>query len=88
MPTYLHTPMQVALWPKPQSLGLADQKVGGSNPRDGVSFRGSVPALAKLAVRKHVKVQVDKEVLLSHEGKRCFRALWFPSWCSVAPEAV
>uniref|UniRef100_A0A670ISM2 Uncharacterized protein n=1 Tax=Podarcis muralis TaxID=64176 RepID=A0A670ISM2_PODMU len=42
------------------SLGLADQKVGGSNPRHGVSSRCSVPAPANLAVRKHVKVQVDK----------------------------
>uniref|UniRef100_A0A670J8T0 Uncharacterized protein n=1 Tax=Podarcis muralis TaxID=64176 RepID=A0A670J8T0_PODMU len=46
----------VALWVKPQSLGLADQKVGGSNPRDGVSTRYSVPAPANLAVRKHIKI--------------------------------
>ena len=58
VPWYLGT--QVALWVKPQSLGLAYQKVGGSNPRDGVSSRCSVPAPAHLAVRKHVKVQVDK----------------------------
>ena len=51
---------QVALWVKPQSLGLADQKVGGSNPCHGVSYRCSVPAPAHLAVRKHIKVQVDK----------------------------
>uniref|UniRef100_A0A670K4Z7 Rho GTPase activating protein 45 n=1 Tax=Podarcis muralis TaxID=64176 RepID=A0A670K4Z7_PODMU len=44
-----------------QSLRLADQKVGGSNPRnDGVSSRCSVPAPIHLAVRKHLKVQVDK----------------------------
>uniref|UniRef100_A0A670J395 ubiquitinyl hydrolase 1 n=1 Tax=Podarcis muralis TaxID=64176 RepID=A0A670J395_PODMU len=41
---------QVALWVKPQSLGLADQKVGGSNLCDGVSSRCSVPATAHLAV--------------------------------------
>ena len=34
----------------PQSLGLADQTVGGSNPRDGVSSRCSVPVPANLAV--------------------------------------
>uniref|UniRef100_A0A670K6R7 Transmembrane protein 143 n=1 Tax=Podarcis muralis TaxID=64176 RepID=A0A670K6R7_PODMU len=45
----------VALWVKPQSLGLADQKVGGLNPRDGVSSCCSVPAPANLAVRKHVE---------------------------------
>ncbi|CAI7935212.1 PTPRF interacting protein alpha 3, partial [Podarcis lilfordi] len=39
------------------SLGLADQKVGGSKPRNGVSSRCSVPAPANLAVRKHAKVQ-------------------------------
>uniref|UniRef100_A0A670KAV5 Phorbol-ester/DAG-type domain-containing protein n=1 Tax=Podarcis muralis TaxID=64176 RepID=A0A670KAV5_PODMU len=52
---------RMALWVKPQSLGPADQKVGGSNPRnDGVSSRCSVPTPAHLAVRKHIKVQVDK----------------------------
>ena len=51
---------RVALWSKPLSLGLADQKVGGSNLRNGVSSHCSVPAPAHLAVRKHVKVQVDK----------------------------
>ncbi|XP_060136750.1 peptidyl-prolyl cis-trans isomerase FKBP7 isoform X1 [Zootoca vivipara] len=51
---------QVALWVKPLSLGLADQKVGGSNPRDGVRSRCLVSAPANLAARKHVKVQVDK----------------------------
>ncbi|XP_077777839.1 emerin isoform X3 [Podarcis muralis] len=43
-----HRRTQVVLWVKPQSLGLADQKVGGSNPRDGVSSRRSVPAPANL----------------------------------------
>ena len=52
--------MQVVLWSKPLSLGLADRKVGGSNPRNGVSSRRLVPAPANLAVRKHVEVQVDK----------------------------
>ena len=47
-------------WSKPQSLRLADQKVGGSNPRDRVSSCCSVPAPAHLAVQKHVRVQVDK----------------------------
>ena len=56
---WLNLKTQVALWVKPQSLELADQKVGGSNPRDGVSSR-LVPAPANLAVQKHVKVQVDK----------------------------
>ncbi|CAI5785478.1 pseudouridylate synthase 7 homolog isoform X3 [Podarcis lilfordi] len=51
---------QVALWVKPQSLGLADQKVGCSNPCNGVSSCFSAPAPANLAVQKHVKVQVDK----------------------------
>ena len=50
----------MALWVKPQSLGLADQKVGDLNPRARVSSRCSVPAPANLAVQKHVKVQVDK----------------------------
>uniref|UniRef100_A0A670IEG3 Uncharacterized protein n=1 Tax=Podarcis muralis TaxID=64176 RepID=A0A670IEG3_PODMU len=44
-------------WVKPLSLGLANQKVGGSNPRNGVSSRCSVPAPANLAVQKPVKVQ-------------------------------
>ncbi|CAI5771145.1 Hypothetical predicted protein [Podarcis lilfordi] len=52
--------MRVALWVKPQSLGLADQKVGSLNPRNRVSSLFSVSAPANLAVRKHVKVQVDK----------------------------
>ena len=68
----------MALWSKPQSLGLADQKVGGLNPRDRVSSRCLVYAPANLAVRKHVKVKVDKQVPLQREGKRCFRVLlWF-----------
>uniref|UniRef100_A0A670K5D9 Uncharacterized protein n=1 Tax=Podarcis muralis TaxID=64176 RepID=A0A670K5D9_PODMU len=46
---------RVALWVKPQSLGLADQKVGGWNPRDRVSSCCLVPAPANLAVRKHIK---------------------------------
>ena len=49
----------VVLWVKSLSLGFHDQKVGGSNPHDGVSSRCLVPAPAKLAVQKHVKVQVD-----------------------------
>uniref|UniRef100_A0A670IZA3 Argonaute RISC component 1 n=1 Tax=Podarcis muralis TaxID=64176 RepID=A0A670IZA3_PODMU len=44
--------MRVALWVKPQNLGLANQKVGGLNPHDRVSSRCSVPAPANLAVRK------------------------------------
>ena len=91
--------MRVVLWVKPQSLGLADQRVGGSNPHDRVSSRCSVPAPAHLAVWKHVKVQVDKWLLLRWEGKRRFRALlWFarsgfvmmatwPGSCTPAPSA-
>uniref|UniRef100_A0A670HZS3 dual-specificity kinase n=1 Tax=Podarcis muralis TaxID=64176 RepID=A0A670HZS3_PODMU len=72
----------LSVFPLQFSLGLADQKVGGLNPRNGVSSRCSVPAPANLAVRKHASAKALKHFknqLTTYEQREIkeYRELWF-----------
>ncbi|CAI5771367.1 Hypothetical predicted protein, partial [Podarcis lilfordi] len=64
-------------------------KVGGSNPRDGMSSRCSVPAPANLAVRKHVKVQKREMSTATQESATTGPngAHWLPDVNSLPPSS-
>uniref|UniRef100_A0A670JKH2 Nucleoporin 210 like n=1 Tax=Podarcis muralis TaxID=64176 RepID=A0A670JKH2_PODMU len=78
--TYREVRTWMALWVKPQSLGLADQKVGGSNPHTGVSSRCSVPAPLRaitdlLSPESHLTCQVEFSMIFPDiPAQRIFHA--------------